>query len=363
MKRDPLIVITGGAGFIGSNMVRFLNEKGITKIVIVDDFTDGHKFKNLQGCQFSSYIDKDEFLDWFRNEGIFYEDPLEDLDEIAREIYLDDDDEEEFQSNVACVIHFGACSNTAEWDGKKMMAENYEYTTQLLSICQFANIPFIYASSASVYGNTRGEGIEPLNMYAFSKWCIDQYATKFAINASKLKKEISPIIGLRLFNVYGPNEDHKERVGQAAMGAPWPRAWEGARCGQSSPIHKWYNELKAGKEINVFQEEAKRDFVHVDDVCAVTYWFMNSHCSGIFDVGTGYARSFSEVANTLSAEVFPCLTIDVINSVPMPEHLKGHYQYFTQANLEHLIKANCSHKFMTLEKGIKKFVQSKEGIL
>lgn len=245
MNKDSVIIVTGGAGFIGSNMVKYLNDKGFENIIIVDDMTDGTKFKNLKGLSFSAYKDKDEFLSWLEMEGIFYENPVAQMADSMGfteedEIFYEDGEGElknvgeslkDFKSNIGCVIHMGAISSTQEWDGKKMMKENYSFTIELLEICQYGKIPFIYASSASVYGNKNDGSADPLNMYAFSKFSIDQWVMKFVQNKLNLKNEFSPIVGLRFFNVYGPREDHKLKLSDDFF---FKVEFE-----QCSPIHKW----------------------------------------------------------------------------------------------------------------------------
>lgn len=338
MQKDDMIVVTGAAGFIGSNLVRNLNEQGFTNIVLVDDLTDGHKFQNIKDLQFSSYLDKSEFLEWFTQDAMRITDWLQ--------------PEESIDCEVKFVFHMGACSSTTEWNGKKMMDENYKFTTDLMMVCQNANVPFAYASSASVYGNGGGKYADPLNVYAFSKLATDRavirmlqehaLATRDKEIAERMSggieqeelTDLQQIVGLRFFNVYGPNETHKKN--------------------QASPVHKFSLEYKETNAINVFDVEAQRDFVHVDDVCAVLLWFMENPNVGIFDVGTGEARSFRDVANVI-------INHDpqegaYIKTIDFPKELEGHYQYHTQANLEPLRAVGCDHVFMSLEEGVDRFL-------
>lgn len=342
MKKDSLIVITGAAGFIGSNIAKLLNEKGFENLILVDDLTNGHKYKNIKDIKFSAYMDKSEFMEWLVHDSL----------EMDPDTFLTDD--EEVTSIVHSIIHMGAISDTSEWDGKKMMAENYTFSTELFRICQNYNIKFIYASSASVYGNTIQEdgsrAIDPLNVYAFSKWAMDQFVIKYFQKHQEMVSEMdisrkmmgsdfiedspimSQVVGLRFFNVYGPRENHKGS--------------------QSSPVSKFYDQLMTDGHIKVFQEKAHRDFVHVDDAAEVVCWFLENDYSGIFDVGTGTPRTFHDVARLLG-DIVP------IVEIPMPEKFKGHYQYYTCADLGPLRQAGFDHEFLSLEGGVEKFLKLK----
>ena len=182
-----MILITGGAGFIGSNLVKAFNKKGRTDLIVVDDLRDGRKIQNIADCDIADYFDKDEWLELFHLE--------------AFEV-------------IDAVFHQGACSDTTEWDGQFMMKNNYDYSKQLLNCCVEYGIPFIYASSAAVYGNgtvfkeeRRCE--KPLNMYGYSKWQFDQYVRDRSFD--------SQVVGLRYFNVYGPREQHKGNMASVAF--------------------------------------------------------------------------------------------------------------------------------------------------
>ena len=305
------VVVTGAAGFIGSNLVHALNTRGATDILAVDDLADGTKFRNLASAEIGDYMDKDEFL--------------------ARVI-------EDELPKVTAVFHQGACSTTTEWDGKFMMDVNYRYSKTLLHWCQRKNIPYIYASSASVYGMGK-QGFredraceKPLNMYAYSKFLFDQYVRRQKIS--------SQVVGLRYFNVYGPREQHKG--------------------GMASTAFHFNNQLKADGECRLFEGsddfgagEQKRDFVHVDDVVAMNLWFLDHpRVSGIFNAGTGRAQTFNDVANA----VIKWHGQGRIRYIPFPEKLKGAYQSFTQADLAKLRKAGYRGEFLTVEQGAKRYL-------
>lgn len=348
-----MIAVTGAAGFIGSRLIKHLNDNGITDIIAVDDLSDGHKFKNLKGLDFAHYIDKDNFL-LFLSRNAYYID-IENGEGIFAELLV---------SDIDVIIHLGAISDTTCWDGKKVMKENYEFSVKLLDhLCSLdisSRPKFIYASSASVYGNNQDGSPDPLNVYAFSKYMIDKYAIgKFAKFEKKAKKNenvkpLPQIVGLRFFNVYGSmNEWHKGN--------------------QSSPVYKFYHQMENGP-IKLFDVDAKRDFVHVDDACSVIMFFLENDVSGIFDVGTGEPRSFNDVAaillnlpvevvrpnNVLREPYYELLDWQVKRSkfqfIEFPEGLRNHYQYMTKANLESLRAVGYNRPFMNLESGIEKFL-------
>jgi ADP-L-glycero-D-manno-heptose 6-epimerase len=311
-----MIIVTGGAGFIGSNIVKGLNARGYTDIVIVDDLTDGHKFKNLVDCKFLDYLDKNDFLDQM----------------------LDDED---FSETIEAVFHEGACSTTTEWDGKMMMDNNYQYSKELLHYCMDRHIPFIYASSAAVYGNNKKfeENIEnesPINVYGYSKFLFDQYVRNILPDAQ------SQIVGLRYFNVYGPREAHKG--------------------GMASVAFHLNNQFKQNGVVKLFEGndgyangEQLRDFIYVQDVVDVNLWFLdNEDVSGIFNCGTGRSEPFNNVANAV---------LDFhqhqghLEYVPFPEKLIGHYQSFTQADLTALRAAGYEGEFKTVAEGTKAYLE------
>ena len=310
-----MIIVTGGAGFIGSNIVKDLNARGYTDIVVVDDLTDGHKFENLVDCKFLDYLDKDDFMDQI----------------------LDDED---FSETIEAVFHEGACSTTTEWDGKMMMDNNYQYSKELLHYCMDRHIPFIYASSAAVYGNHKKfeENIEnerPINVYGYSKFLFDQYVRNILPDAQ------SQIVGLRYFNVYGPREAHKG--------------------GMASVAFHLNNQLKQNGVVKLFEGndgyangEQLRDFIYVQDVVDVNLWFLdNEDASGIFNCGTGRSEPFNNVAKA----VIDFHGKGKLEYVPFPEKLIGHYQSFTQADLTALRAAGYEGEFKTVAEGTKAYLE------
>lgn len=307
-------IVTGGAGFIGSNLVRALIDRGSDDIVVVDDLSDGHKFVNIADLTIADYLDKDEFVQLLSAD-------------------------KEFARAVTRILHQGACSKTTEWDGRFMMANNYGYSKTLLHHCLEYNIPYIYASSAAVYGSSK-EFVEdplfenPLNVYGYSKIQFDRYVRRVAADPG------SQVVGLRYFNVYGPREQHKGSMASVAF-------------------HFNQQILEAG-EARLFagtdsyaDGEQLRDFVYVDDVCDVILWFLDHPgVSGIFNVGTGSAQSFNEVANA----VIRWHGRGKIAYVPLPDHLLGVYQSYTQANLTMLRKTGCDVEFRAVEDGVKHYL-------
>lgn len=309
-----MIIVTGGAGFIGSNIVKALNDRGETDILVVDNLTNGVKFKNIADCEIADYMDKEEFIERI-NKG------------------------ESFAKKVDAIFHEGACSATTEWDGKFMMKNNYEYTKSLLHYCQERNISYLYASSASVYGGgsvfkESREFEEPLNMYAYSKFLFDQYVRR---RQSEFK---SQVVGFRYFNVYGPREQHKDSMSSVAYHV-------------NTQIHE------AGKA-KLFEGcdgygngEQRRDFVYVGDAVAVNLWFLdNPDKSGIFNLGTGRSQTFKDVANA----VVTYHGKGSIEYIPFPEHLKGRYQSFTEADISALRSAGYDAPFKTVEEGVTEYM-------
>ena len=304
-----MIIVTGGAGFIGSNIVKTLNQQGRTDIIIVDDLTDGTKFRNIVDCDIADYWDQDDFLNRIQTKT-----DLPDIDVI---------------------FHEGACSSTTEWDGKYMMQNNYEFSKSLLHYCLDQSISFIYASSAATYGTTKQftenrEYEGPLNVYGYSKWQFDQY-----VRSLNLSNE-SQVVGLRYFNVYGPREQHKGSMASVAF--------------------HLHNQLLNGEDPKLFEgcdgyEDGGqlRDFIYVDDVVAVNLWlFENPQVSGIFNVGTGKAQSFKDVADA----VIEFHQKGQIEYIPFPEHLKGSYQSYTQADMNKLREAGYNASFKTVQEGV-----------
>ncbi len=305
-----MIIVTGGAGFIGSNLVKALCARGERQVLVVDDLSDGRKFTNLVDAEILDYLDKEVFL--------------ERLDSGRLSL-----------GKVRAVFHLGACSDTTEWDGRYMMRNNYEYSKQLLNHCRGREIACIYASSAAVYGAGR-EFIEradherPINMYGYSKALFDHYARRH------MGDTCPQVVGLRYFNVYGPGEDHKGRMASMAF--------------------HLHTQICAGDEVRLFEGcdgydagDQQRDFVHVDDAVAVNLWFFDHPgCAGIFNVGTGRSQSFNDVARAVIA----WHGHGRITYVPFPDDLKGCYQSYTEADLSRLREAGCDVRFRTVEEGV-----------
>jgi len=310
-----MIIVTGAAGFIGSNIIKGFNAEGITNILAVGDLTDGHKFLNLAACEYADYMDYEDFLENIQCEAPFAE-PIE------------------------AIFHEGACSDTTEWDGCYMMRNNYEYTKILFHYCLKHNIPFLYASSAAVYGGSEifcesDKKQNPLNVYGYSKWKFDQYMLKY------LPEMDLQVVGFRYFNVYGPQEQHKGSM--------------------SSVAFHFMNQLFDKGEVRLFEGcqgyadgEQQRDFVSVADIVKVNLWFYkNKATSGIYNLGTGKARSFNDVANTLIQQHGS----GRIKYIPFPEHLKKAYQSFTQADVGALRAAGYQAKFDSLEVGLAQYYE------
>ena len=307
-------VVTGGAGFIGSNLVRMLIDHGHDDVVVVDNLTDGHKFSNIADLPIADYIDKDDFLT-----------------RLAAD--------KTFADGITAILHQGACSATTEWNGRYMMQNNYDYSKSLLAHCLERGIAFIYASSAAVYGSSE-RFVEdplferPLNVYGYSKLQFDRYVRRMAAGAS------SQVVGLRYFNVYGPNEQHKGSMASVA--------WH------------FSNQIRADGECRLFKGsggygdgEQLRDFVYVDDVCRVNLWFLdNPDASAIVNCGTGRAQSFNEVANA----VVNWHGSGKIRYIPFPEHLEGAYQSFTEADLSQLRGTGCDVEFRPVETGVREYL-------
>lgn len=313
-----MILVTGAAGFIGSNLVHALNARGESNILAVDDLTDGTKFRNLADAEIADYMDKDAFLTQLQYGKM---------------------------PKIEAVFHQGACSATTEWNGRFVMDVNYRYSQVLMEYCLQKKIPYIYASSASVYGMGKDGFREdracekPLNMYAYSKFLFDQYVRRNVLSKKRVKGA-SQVVGLRYFNVYGPREQHKG--------------------GMASTAFHFNNQIKAEGICKLFVGSdgypdggQRRDFVHVDDVVNINLWFWDHPGkSGIFNAGTGRAQPFNDVANT----VLKWHDKGKIKYIPFPEQLVGRYQSFTEADLSNLRKAGYNAKFMTVEQGVKKYL-------
>jgi ADP-L-glycero-D-manno-heptose 6-epimerase len=302
-----MILVTGGAGFIGSNLVRGLNRRGHDDILVVDDLTQGEKHRNLNSLRFRDLVDYRDFeqrLEQFRGE------------------------------RIEALFHQGACSDTTERDGRFMLRVNYEYSKTLLAFA-LGRCPFLYASSAAVYGDGR-RGFrevpaceEPLNVYAFSKFLFDRHVRRL------LPRPPTQVLGLRYFNVYGPQENHKGRM--------------------ASVVYQFHRQASAGEPLKLFagSREFVRDFVHVDDAVALNLHFLEQPgTSGIFNCGTGRARSFLDLAQA-TVRHYPGARIE---EIPFPADLAGKYQAYTQADLAALRAAGYGREFTALEAGVASYV-------
>ncbi len=304
-----MYIVTGGAGFIGSNLVQALADRGHNDIVVVDDLEDGHKFVNISDLAIADYLDKDDFIQRLGDKA--------------------------FAGSIKAIFHQGACSTTTEWDGRYMMKNNYTYSQVLLHHCLERAIPYIYASSAAVYGGS-SKFVEdplfenPLNVYGYSKLQFDRYVRRVAASPA------SQVVGLRYFNVYGPREQHKGTMASVAF--------------------HFNNQVREDGEARLFEGsdgygngEQLRDFVYVDDVCNVNLWFLdNPDVSGIYNTGSGRAQTFNDVANA----VIKWHGKGKIRYVPFPDHLKGAYQSFTEADLSQLRACGCDVEFRPVEEGV-----------
>ncbi|MBL8394592.1 MAG: ADP-glyceromanno-heptose 6-epimerase [Candidatus Accumulibacter sp.] len=325
-------IVTGAAGFIGSNLVRALNERGVRKIIAVDNLTRADKFRNLVDCDIADYLDKQEFLDRL----------------LAGD----------FDGDVEAILHQGACSDTLESDGHYMMENNYRYSLGLLDWCLDQEVQLLYASSAATYGGGRVFREErsheaPLNVYGYSKFLFDQIVRQRLAGSGSFN---SQVVGFRYFNVYGPRESHKGRMASVAF--------------------HHYNQLRSGGKVKLFagcdgygDGEQRRDFVFVGDVSRVNLFFLDHpEKSGIFNVGTGSAQTFNELA---MASVNACRALSgddplplaqlveqgLIEYVPFPADLRGKYQSFTEADLSKLRKAGYEAPFASLREAIPHYVE------
>lgn len=304
-----MIIVTGGAGFIGSNIVKSLNDLGYRNILVVDNLKDGTKFVNLVDLDITDYMDKEDFI-----ASIMAGDDLGDID---------------------VVFHEGACSSTTEWDGKYMMENNYQYSKELLHYCLDRNIPFLYASSAATYGGRSDNFIEdrqfeqPLNVYGYSKFLFDQYVRQI------LPQVESQVCGFRYFNVYGPRENHKG--------------------GMASVAFHLNNQISKGENPKLFSgsEGFRRDFIYVGDVAAMNLWFWQKGISGIFNCGTGRAESFQAVADAVLAYHQK----GSIEYIPFPDKLKGRYQSYTQADLTKIKEVGYDQPFKNVAEGVAEYMK------
>ncbi len=313
-----MIIVTGGAGFIGSNLVKGLNEQGRKDVIVVDNLSDGTKFSNLADCTIADYLDKADFLDQVKMR--------------------------QLPANIEAVFHLGACSATTEWDGRYMMENNYEYTKQVFHYCIEQRIPLIYASSAAVYGGSLEfketlENERPLNVYGYSKFLFDQYLRRHQSDIQ------SQVVGLRYFNVYGPRESHKGSMASVAF--------------------HLNNQIQDSGVVKLFEGSdgyadggQLRDFIYVGDAVKAKLWFLdNPDKSGIFNLGTGKAQPFNDVANAVLAWHGK----GELQYIPFPEHLKGRYQSYTQADISALRGAGYDEPFKSVEQGVQSYLDWMNG--
>ena len=321
------VVVTGAAGMIGSNLVHGLNAIGIDDVIAVDDLTDGPKYRNLLGAQLSDYFDRTEFYARFAR-GEF--------------------------GQVAAVLHEGACSDTMEHDGRYMLDNNYRCSKTLLDACQAQGTRLLYASSAATYGGSASFREEPafeqpLNVYGYSKLLFDSVVRRM------LPTSTSQVVGFRYFNVYGPREQHKGRMASVAF--------------------HHFNQFRDSGCVKLFGEHGgyaagtqSRDFVFVDDVVAVNLWFLqHPDASGIFNLGSGRAQPFNDVAaatvnavrtrrGAAALSLAEMLAERLVEYIPFPAALVGKYQSFTQADLSRLRATGCEHEFSDVAGGIDRYV-------
>ena len=312
------IIVTGGAGFIGSNIIAALNARGEDDILVVDDLGKDEKWKNLVGLRYEDYIDKDHFRNAVQHDAL---------------------------EKVRAVFHMGACSSTTEQDATFLADNNYRYTRDLCEWCLRNGTRFIYASSGATYGDgstgysdldDATYGLRPLNMYGYSKHMFDMWALKNDL--------MSTIVGLKFFNVYGPREDHKDDM--------------------RSVVNKAYGQILASGEVKLFKSynaaykdgEQVRDFVYVKDAVEVCLYFMDKpRAAGLFNVGTGKARTWIDLVNAVFAAMGKPPKIQFID---MPETLRAKYQYHTQADVSKLQRAGYTNPFTSLEEGVKDYVKT-----
>lgn len=314
-----MIVVTGGAGFIGSAIVWKLNQLGKTNIIIVDELSKDEKWKNLIGLKYEDFVNKLEFIEQVLDDVIPY--------------------------NVEAIVHMGANSSTTEKDADHLIDNNYNYTKELAKYCVEKHIRFIYASSAATYGDgelgfnddeSKLETLRPLNMYGYSKQLFDLWAKRNAIS--------DRIVGIKYFNVYGPNEYHKGDM--------------------RSVVHKAFEQVRDAGKVRLFKSlnpkykdgEQMRDFVYVKDAVDMTLFFLDKpHINGIFNVGAGKARTWNDLVTSLFNAVGKPVNIEYID---LPNHLADKYQYFTEANLGKIKNAGYEKSTISLEDGVTDYVKN-----
>ena len=314
-----MIVVTGGAGFIGSAIIAGLNARGISDILVVDQLGENQKWKNLRSLSFADYVEKDDFLVMAVEENLF--------------------------ESIETVFHLGACSSTTETDATMFIENNYEYSKLLAQWAVDADVRFIYASSAATYGDGSAgfsdddngiDKLRPLNMYGYSKQLFDLWARRAGL--------LDKIVGLKYFNVFGPNEYHKADM--------------------RSFVLKSFEQINADGKVRLFKSgdpeyadgEYVRDFVYVKDAVEMTLFFYdNPNANGLFNIGTGQAQSWNDMVTAVFAAMDKSPNIEFVE---MPEQLQSQYQYYTQAQMGKLQQAGYKKEITPLEEAIKDYVQN-----
>ncbi|WP_110654263.1 ADP-glyceromanno-heptose 6-epimerase [Salinicola halimionae] len=327
-----MIVVTGGAGFIGANLVKALNARGHLDVMVVDDLSDGTKFVNLADCTLGDYLDKDDFLA-----------------RVKAELGGEMRGEAGGLPPIEAIFHEGACSDTTEWDGRFMLENNFEYSKVLLEYCQAKRIPFLYASSAATYGGSEvfvedPAHEKPLNVYGYSKLLFDQYVR------ARWDEFDSQVVGFRYFNVYGPREQHKGKMASVAY-----HHHSQVQRGENPKLFGAWDGYEAGMQ--------SRDFIYVGDVVDVNLWFLdNPEVSGIFNLGTGRAEPFKAIAETAidfySDKDGAKVEIEYID---FPDELKGRYQSYTRADICRLREAGYTAEFKTVREGVSAYLEWLNG--
>ncbi|CAG8939899.1 unnamed protein product [Penicillium salamii] len=310
-----MIIVTGGAGLIGSNLIKELNRRGLTNILVVDDMADDTKFRNLLDCKFSDFMDSAHFREFIKGKLTFH---------------------------PRVLFHYGTFPSVTATGERDFLDINFTYPKELFNWCKLQHIRFIYASSAAVYGNSSSfredDGKEtPLNTAAYFKLLFDQYVRR------NIEPRSPQVAGLRLFDVYGPNEGHKGE--------------------KASVPYQFYQTRKEFKVIQLFGDhdgykggQQKRDFVHVEDVARLNCWFLDHpEISGIYNVGTGVATSFHKLATQIVSHFGPPEAY--LGTVDFPVHLKGHYQNQTCADTTKLRRAGSTLRFRGVEEGVKEYME------
>ncbi len=336
-NKKKMILLTGAAGFIGSYLLGYLNHLGYTNIIIADNFSEEDKWFNFDAKQFIAKVDRDELFDW-----------------LAKE-----------QPAISFVFHLGARTNTTEFDYAIHERLNLEYSKKIWNYCAAKNIPLVYASSAATYGSGEFgyedshdivDKLQPLNPYGISKNEFDKWAIKKSQESGVGSREPRPLfwVGLKFFNVYGPNEYHKGRM--------------------ASVIFHSFNQIRTTEKVKLFKShksgfndgQQRRDFIYVKDIAAVCYWLMETlrhaqgdsppdktFASGLYNLGTGKARTFEDLAKATFGAMGKEPTIEYID---MPADIRDKYQYFTEATMNKLRSAGYTDNFYSLEDGVDEYV-------